>query len=344
MNKKVVTIIICTIILILLATGVLTAFFYIRGRKPNNNGGSNNKTKYIYLNNPNVAYEYIDSYKKYSDFMEKQEITKDDEYELFSKNDFKDQTYLFIVVPYDMCSETIKRDYLKKEGSTYRLYLDIAYGCGVCPLAKKVFAYKVDDNSLEVEIFTKEVSKTQCDPNVAYKPIIYIYPQEDLDLTVKLGNKNDLLYTYPKYNNGWNIHVSKDGNIYDYNTKRNYYALYWEGKDNYKLDMSKGFVVKGSDTVKFLEEKLSILGLNDYEINEFIIYWIDKLENNNYNFISFRNQSDMMPLSLSKTPDTLIRVMMDYKPLDNYINVEEQILTKVNRTGFTVVEWGGTKH
>ena len=168
-----------------------------------------------------------------------------------------------------------------------------------------------------------------------------------MDLTVILGNTDNLLYTYPKYNNSWNVHVTTDSNIYDYNTGRNYYGLYWEANDNYKLDMSKGFVVKGTDTVKFLEEKLAILGLNDYEINEFIIYWIDKLENNNYNFISFRSLEDInnsMPLIISEEPDALIRVMMDYKPLNNYIEVEEQELIPVNRNGYTVVEWGGTKH
>ena len=341
--KKKVIIIVSIIIAILLIAGGITAFFLLRGEKPSN-GGNNNKTKYTVLNNSNVAYKFIDSFDEYNDFMVDEEITKSDDYKAYGKDDFKDQTYLFIIVPYDSCSEDIINDELKKDGNTYKLYLDIAYSCGVCPPSRKVLAYKVEDNTLDVEIYTKEASRKECDPNVAYKPIIYIYPEEDMDLEVKLSNKDDLLYTYPKYNNGWNVFVSKDGNIYDYNTKRNYYALYWEGKDNYKLDMSKGFVVKGTDTVKFLEEKLSILGLNDYEINEFIIYWIDKLENNKYNFISFRDQSDMMSLSLSKTPDTLIRVMMDYKPLDNYIEVEAQSLTKVNRTGFTVVEWGGTKH
>jgi hypothetical protein len=111
--------------------------------------------------------------------------------------------------------------------------------------------------------------------------------------------------------------------------------------------MNKGFVVRGEDTIKFLEEKLEILGLNEREINEFIIYWIDKIENNKYNFISFRSIDDInktMPLEFSKNPDTLIRVMVDFKKLDNYIEVEEQQLTKVERNGYTVVEWGGTIH
>lgn len=50
-----------------------------------------------------------------------------------------------------------------------------------------------------------------------------------------------------------------------------------------------------------------------------------------------------MPLKFSKTPDTLIRVMMAFKTLDEKIDVKEQKLTPILRSGFTVVEWGGTE-
>ena len=50
-----------------------------------------------------------------------------------------------------------------------------------------------------------------------------------------------------------------------------------------------------------------------------------------------------MPLELSVEPDTLIRVLMQYKPLDEYIEVKEQKLTTTERNGFTVVEWGGAE-
>lgn len=305
------------------------------------------ETKYELLDNDYITYDYISSYDEYHEFMEEQKFSKSDYYITFSEEDFEDQTYLFVVIPYDPCSESIEKDELKKGDDIYKIYLDMAYSCGLCAPSKKMLAYKVNKIDLKVKVYSKTVSREECDPNVAYKPIIYIYPEQDMDLTITLGNPNNLLYTYPKYENSWNVHVTTDGNIYDLKTKRNYYGLYWEGNDNYKLDMTTGFVVKGSDTVKFLEEKLAILGLNDYEINEFIIYWIDKLEGNNYNFISFRSLEDInksMPLNLSKNPDTLIRVMMDYKPLDNYIEVKEQQLTKIDRKGFTVVEWGGTKH
>ncbi len=335
-------------ILVLISVVILIFVVPVGRNKSNDKSNNNDKyKKYSLLDNENVKYQYIDTYEDYLDFMEDNEVSKSDYYKTFSKKDFTGKKYLFVIVPFDACSESFKKDALEKENDNYNLYLDVEYNCGVCPIVNKIFTYEVEDDDLEVKVYTKEVSREECDPNISYKPIIYIYPETDMDLTITLGNKDALLYTYPKYNNSWNIHVTTDGNIYDYQTNRNYYALYWEATDNYKLDMSTGFVVKGTDTVKFLEEKLAILGLNDYEINEFIIYWIDKLENNNYNFISFRSLEEInnsMPLNISQTPDTLIRVMMDYKPLDNYIEVKEQELNKVERKGYTVVEWGGTKH
>ena len=50
-----------------------------------------------------------------------------------------------------------------------------------------------------------------------------------------------------------------------------------------------------------------------------------------------------MPLEISPQPDSVIRVLMLYKPLDSPIAVREQTLTTPERTGFTVVEWGGAE-
>ncbi len=193
-------------------------------------------------------------------------------------------------------------------------------------------------------ISDKNVSSETCSETCDDKPMIYIYPTKDVDLKIKFVNDDKLLHTYPKYDNEWTVHVTKDGNIYDYKTKRNYYALYWEGIDNSVIDMSEGFVVKGNETTSFLEEKLSYLGLNDREINEFIVYWLNKMENNNYNYIRFRTLEEIneyMPLEISEKPDTLIRVIMDFKPLTKKVSVKEQKLEKVERSGFTIVEWGG---
>lgn len=181
---------------------------------------------------------------------------------------------------------------------------------------------------------------------VVKKPIIYLYPQEETELTVKLGYPEKLTCSYPKYENEWNVIAQPDGTIIDKKSGKKLYSLYWEGKGKEEYDFDEGFCVKGEDTAKFLEEKLEILGLNYKEKEEFIIYWLPKMEDNKYNFIRFASSEEIneyMPLEFSKEPDSLIRVMMQFKGLDEYMEVKEQKLETPERAEFVAVEWGGSE-
>ena len=185
------------------------------------------------------------------------------------------------------------------------------------------------------------------DPYVSLKPIIYLYPENELDVTVRLGAPEKITASYPKYINGWNVTAYPNGDLVDKSSGDKLYSLYWEGKrDTSKLNLATGFVVKGEDSAEFLEEKLETLGLNYKEKEEFIVYWLPKLEANKYNYIYFATAEEIasdMPLEFSVQPDTLIRVSMVFEGLDEYIEIEEQALTPApERSGFTVVEWGGT--
>lgn len=178
------------------------------------------------------------------------------------------------------------------------------------------------------------------------KPIIYIYPEEEQEVTVYVNNPEKFTTTYPKYENDWKVLAKPNGDLTDLKTGRNLYSLYWEGKDAQRSDMTKGFVIKGEDIAKFLEEKLEILGLNERETEEFIIYWLPKMEHNKYNYVYFHTMDEInkyMELNVEPKPETLIRVFMEFKALDKPIRLEEETLTKVARKGYTVVEWGGTE-
>ncbi len=179
------------------------------------------------------------------------------------------------------------------------------------------------------------------------KPIIYLYPTEAMDVSVKLGAPEKLSHTYPKYVEGWDVRVEPNGNLTDMATRRHYYALYWEGKQANLPQYDDGFVVAKNEIAPFLEEKLALLGLNEREANEFIIYWLPKLESAPYTFIHFvsrEEQNKYMPLEVQPTADTVIRVLMAFKSLDKPIEVKEQVLLPTPaRTGFTVIEWGGTE-
>lgn len=179
------------------------------------------------------------------------------------------------------------------------------------------------------------------------KPIIYLYPEEEQLVEVKLLKEQNITVSYPKYNNSWQVIAKPNGDLKDIKTNRNLYGLYYEAKNNEsKINLEEGFCIKRENIVSFLEEKLSILGLNEREANEFIIYWLPRLEKNEYNYIRFASISEIdkiMPLEVSPQPDTIIRVLMEFKGLNKEIKVKEQELSKVNRNGFVLVEWGGTE-
>lgn len=123
--------------------------------------------------------------------------------------------------------------------------------------------------------------------------------------------------------------------------------MYYESKcdTEFKVE-NEGFIVKSEDTIAFLEEKLSVLGLTEREAEEFIIYWLPKLESNKYNYIRFATYDEInenMPLEINPNPDTIIRVLMTFKGLENPIDVQEQQLKTPNRIGFVAVEWGGSE-
>jgi len=186
------------------------------------------------------------------------------------------------------------------------------------------------------------------------KPIIYLYPENTTDVHVSLGNPDLILCSYPKYQAdvGWNVTAEPNGNLL-YGDK-SLYALYWEGESRFdKKIQDDGFVVKGENTIEFLEEKLRILGLNEREAEEFIVYWLPQMENNKYNYIRFETREEIdynMPLDITPKPDTLIRIVMDWCEIDSEAeanklrnSIREQELITPERTGFVAIEWGGSK-
>ena len=205
---------------------------------------------------------------------------------------------------------------------------------------------KIDYLEKKVNKLTGEIDEPEDPEDPGYfvekKPLIYLYPTEDMNVSVKLGNPNKLTATYPKYNDGWNVFARKDGTLAA--NGRSYYGLYWEGANYDAKQTDEGFVVAGKDSAAFLEAKLAQLGLTEREANEMIIYWLPKLEKNAYNYIRFDLNKELdayMPMNVLPKPDTTIRVSMVFKGLEKPISVREQKLETPERKGFVVVEWGG---
>lgn len=162
---------------------------------------------------------------------------------------------------------------------------------------------------------------------------------------MNLNYAGTLTHTYPKYpENGWTVTAETNGTLWDENNQE-YYALFWEGTPSRQIIPQDGFIIPGNKTSSFLEEKLAYLGLNRREANEFMMYWLPRMENNAYNFIHFagKQYEVQAELKITPKPETIIRVMMLMQPLKSKMEYPLQDLSnlKRRRKGFTVVEWGG---
>ena len=176
------------------------------------------------------------------------------------------------------------------------------------------------------------------------KPVLYLYPEEDIDVKINFKNEDILKTTYPKYNDGWEVHVKSDGSITDENG-RGYYALYWDEEYNSKEDFSTGFYVKSEDSIKFLEEKLNEIGLTEREANEFIMYWLPIMEENGNNLVHFeftKDREKTNKINIDPKPDSMLRLGIVIKKVDKKVKIKAQKLEHFDRVGFSVVEWGGT--
>ena len=177
------------------------------------------------------------------------------------------------------------------------------------------------------------------------KPVIYLYTEKPIDVTINLKiNKSKFTTIYPKFTskNEWKLKANPNGEIIIDNKKFPY--LFWEADSYIAQDFSKGFIVKAEDAETFLEEKLKFLGLNERESCDFITFWLPVLLKNKLSLCSFQTEEFFknFEMKIEPKPDSVLRVFLSIKKIDNITDIEEQALPNFERKGFTVVEWGGS--
>ena len=181
------------------------------------------------------------------------------------------------------------------------------------------------------------------------KPVIYLYPEQETKVNVQLTFNGTLISTYPTLPpEGWTVTAQPDGTLTD-EEGRSYRYLFWEGVADVDWKQDSGFLVKAEDAREFLEQSLTQLGLNELEQNDFITYWLPKLEKNGESFVTFAAEqyTDNAILTVTPQPDSVLRVQMLISKVDDsnraaFQKLPEQELPRFEREGFVLVEWGGT--
>lgn len=178
------------------------------------------------------------------------------------------------------------------------------------------------------------------------KPVLYLYPTQTANLDVRVHPNGGFTYTDPVYGGGWSVTAQPDGVLTDRKTGKEYPYLFWEGIGlNYPASTS-GSVVSRDGLTAFFDSILPQLGLQGREMDDFKSYWVDRLQGSPYHQLTFLSKEqfdEIAPLEIEGSdPQSVIRVMMTATPLDSYVSIPPQELPeRPDRTGFTVVEWGG---
>lgn len=305
---------------------------------------------YLYLNENNVVKKYnadgklINTSKKYDNFkqliQDKIIYVKDNKLvvESLSDGSLKEIVSWSDNYNYDIyLSGYYSRDYLdkmnepnKKEGLYLVIYYQNKvgdnYGMEYCYTGSEIVTYPI-----------KEAMGGRA------KPVLYLYPTTTTTVKVRFAHPEFLTTTYPKYDKEWVVTAKPNGDLLDNNNKY-YYALYWDEVRYHEVSFNEGFYVTKKNAINFLEEKMSLIGLNDKEKNEFIMYWLPILENNKQSLVYFELTEERElnnKLIIEPTPDSLLRVNIHIKKVDKKVNIKEQKLESFKRVGFTAIEWGG---
>lgn len=224
-------------------------------------------------------------------------------------------------------------------------------------LQKVVFQFFYDFNFQEIETGTIEMKTGQItiislhfkNQNVlrpVKKPVIYLYPESDTKFSIQLKTRGDLTFSYPQYSKGWNGTAHPDGSI-DIDGK-NYPYLFWESEQRFKSFYQElgGFIISKKNVVKSLERCLSELGFNDTEKTDFITFWGPQLQQHEEVMIQFILNdacNEFATLDIEPKPQHVNRVYLiwTHPPPGEVDLIKPQILKKLDRTGFDVLEWGG---
>lgn len=186
----------------------------------------------------------------------------------------------------------------------------------------------------------------------AEKPVVYLYSQQPVEARLSLNPLGYLSFSYPKYTGGWEVSVGKEGISVD---DKEYPYLFWEAdldQLHFKTNAGEmeGYFIQTDSTAQFLERTLMLLGLNDTEKTDFITYWAPRIMRYRFATVQFLVDEDydanIACLSVQPKPDAQRRIYLVFEGSEieqnlNYLKTPQ--FKPFIRSGFTLVEWGGSE-
>ena len=190
-------------------------------------------------------------------------------------------------------------------------------------------------------------------PVICTKPVVYAYnAASNFKLTIK--PHGGFTFTYPKSDGDWELKTNHDGSLTNVKTEKKYPYVFWEGEGK-DLDIVverkavEGFLIKTDTCVSFLERTLAQIGFNAKESADFITWWGPQIIQKEYALLQFLQTESysktIAEIDVDPNPESVLRLYMYFMPLNSAefdFKIVEPQFEKFERTGFTIVEWGGS--
>lgn len=175
-----------------------------------------------------------------------------------------------------------------------------------------------------------------------YKPNIYLYSEEPIEVDVRFTEEQWLTETIPEYSLGWNTRLHGDGDITCQNEQ--YDFLFYESIASQALVVKEGgWIVEASRREEQLLDILAQYDFNEEETEDFIEFWMEMLEED-VDYVMYPQDTacvdKQMPIVITPQPEQITRLWFAFEEYDGQ-EVKAPQITPIVRVGFTVVEWGG---
>ena len=180
------------------------------------------------------------------------------------------------------------------------------------------------------------------------KPVIYLYPTKPTFVDVSIETPGRIVVSDPLYPaGGWKNVLSEPNGTLTYEGEQ-YRELFYESEVSNFLKPKNGVIIATSELRTKLKKLVYELGLNEFESEEFLDFWVPRLENLNSNYILFSvieksAKEKIDHVNINPEPDTRIEFIGYFKPISTPLAVEPlKLPARPERRGFTSVEWGAT--
>lgn len=181
-------------------------------------------------------------------------------------------------------------------------------------------------------------------PDICELCPLYLYTAEPTQVSIKVNNARVVSSSVPYEQEGFTVVAHPNGQL----IRRDGQQVSRIDYDYVTANVSpptRGYVVSDNDLSSMLWWYATNLGLNNRETEDFVAFWLEKLPKSQYYFMGHYNQAavkQQLDLTISPTPDTLLQVIMYFKPLSNPILVEAPSFAPIMpRIGFVAVDFSG---